>query len=47
MYGLRLMTIHNLYYLVHLMEDIRKAIAEDRFPEFREEFYEKLAGNRC
>ena len=47
MYGLRLMTIHNLYYLVHLMGDIRKAIAEDRFPEFREEFYEKLAGNRC
>ena len=47
MYGLRLVTIHNLYYLTHLMEDIRKAIAADRFPEFREEFYEKLGGNRC
>lgn len=37
--GARLLSIHNLRYLLKLMEDIRKAIKEDRFMEFREEFY--------
>lgn len=32
-------TIHNLHYFVGLMTDIRQAIDEDRFPEFRKEFY--------
>ncbi|MCB2181655.1 MAG: tRNA guanosine(34) transglycosylase Tgt [Desulfobulbaceae bacterium] len=32
-------TIHNLHYFVHLMDDIRRAITEDRFEKFREEFY--------
>ena len=47
MYGLRLVTIHNLHFLVNLMAQIRQAIAEDRYLDFRREFYEKLGGNRC
>ena len=39
--GARLMTIHNLRFLVHLMENVRSAIKEDRLLEFREEFYKK------
>lgn len=34
-----LLTHHNLYYLVHLMEGIRKALEEDRFLEFKRDFY--------
>lgn len=37
--GIRLTTIHNLYYLCHLMEDIRNAIFEGRFAEFRRDFW--------
>ena len=37
--GLRLTTIHNLYFLLELMRNIRMAIAADRLLEFREEFY--------
>jgi queuine tRNA-ribosyltransferase len=37
--GARLITIHNLRFLVRLMEDVRKAIEEDRLLEFREKFY--------
>lgn len=36
--GVRLTTIHNLYFILQLMEDIRKAIAEDCFMEFKEKF---------
>lgn len=37
--GARLLTIHNLYFLQDLMAKIRNAIREDRFLEFKEEFY--------
>jgi queuine tRNA-ribosyltransferase len=37
----RLNTWHNLYYYLSLMADVRKAIAEDRFSQFRREFYAK------
>ena len=37
--GARLLTIHNLRFLVRLMENVRKAIEEDRLTEFREKFY--------
>ena len=47
MYGLRLVTLHNLYYLTNLMKEIRCAIMEDRFLDYKREFYEKLGGNRC
>ncbi len=46
MYGARLLSYHNLYYLTHLMEDIKKAIREDRLMEFREEFYAKTGYNK-
>ena len=36
-FGTRLMSIHNLRFLLKLMEDARKAIKEDRFAQFREE----------
>lgn len=39
--GARLTTIHNLYFLIKLMENIRKAIKEDRLLEYKEEFYKK------
>ncbi|NWJ97624.1 MAG: tRNA guanosine(34) transglycosylase Tgt [Chloroflexi bacterium] len=36
--GLRLASIHNLYFLLQLMREARQAIFEDRFETFREEF---------
>lgn len=38
--GMRLLSIHNLRYLLKLMEDIREAIAEDRLLALRDEVYE-------
>jgi len=37
-------TIHNLHYFVNLMQQMREAIEEDRFAEFRQEFHRKRAG---
>ena len=39
--GGRLNSIHNLRFLIRMMEEIRQAIAEDRFLDYRKEFYEK------
>ena len=39
--GARLASIHNLRFLIHLMEQIRDAIEQDSFLDFRREFYEK------
>ncbi len=39
--GARLMSIHNLRFLIRMMEEIRDAIAQDRFLDYRREFYEK------
>lgn len=39
--GARLATIHNLHFLIKLMENIRMAIKEDRLLQYREEFYKK------
>lgn len=36
--GARLISYHNLYYLVHLMERIRSAIKADKFGDFMTEF---------
>lgn len=38
--GARLLSIHNLHLLLTLMEEIRKAIREDRFVQYREAFLE-------
>ena len=45
--GQRLVSIHNIRYLINLTTNIRKAIKEDRFLEFKEEVYQKygLHGN--
>ena len=41
-FGTRLMSIHNLRFLVKLMEDARKAIKEDRFNDFKKETLAKM-----
>ncbi len=43
--GARLLSTHNLRFLVRLMENVRKAIEEDRLTEFRDEFYSKYYGD--
>jgi len=37
--GIRLTTIHNLYFLTHLMADIRKSILDGTFSQFRYDFH--------
>jgi queuine tRNA-ribosyltransferase len=37
----RLNTIHNIYYYIHLMKEIRTAISEEKFSDFKKEFYRK------
>ena len=39
--GGRLASIHNLRFLIRMMEEIRQAILEDRFLDYRKAFYEK------
>lgn len=39
-FGLRLTTMHNLHFLIDFMKKMRQAIIEDRFPAFRQEFWE-------
>ncbi|HRR89833.1 MAG TPA: tRNA-guanine transglycosylase, partial [Eubacteriales bacterium] len=48
--GGRLLTIHNLRFLMRLTRDIRAAISEDRFLDFREKFLKKyngICGDNC
>ncbi len=40
--GMRLMSIHNLRYLIRLTEQIREAIEQDRFGDFKDEFFKKM-----
>ena len=40
----RLNTIHNIYYYTHLMAEMRQAILEDKFADYRKKFYEFQAG---
>ncbi len=37
--GIRLTTIHNLWYLCHLMAEIRQAVEQGYFSEFRQDFW--------
>lgn len=39
--GVELLSLHNIHFLNNMMEEIRKAIEEDRFLTYRKEFYEK------
>ncbi|MDR4191131.1 tRNA-guanine transglycosylase, partial [Bacillus pseudomycoides] len=36
--GIRLTSYHNLHFLLHLIEQVRQAIREDRLGDIREEF---------
>ena len=40
--GFSLISLHNMSYLKKLMKDARKAILEDKFPEFLEEHQYKM-----
>ncbi len=44
--GMRLMSIHNLRFLINLTKQIREAINNDRYLDFLEEIYEKYDLNR-
>ena len=41
-FGKTLMSIHNIRFLIHVMEGARKAIQEDRFADYKEEVYAKF-----
>ncbi|NLC07837.1 MAG: tRNA guanosine(34) transglycosylase Tgt [Syntrophomonadaceae bacterium] len=41
--ALRLMTTHNLFYLLNLMQQMRDALNENRFPAFRKNFWEQYS----
>ncbi len=43
-FGARLLSIHNIRFLVKLMEDIRESIEEDRLLEFKDEFIKSYYG---
>ena len=40
-FGLRLTSIHNVYFLVHLMKDVRQAIMDDNLLEFWQNFFDE------
>ena len=44
-FGSMLLSNHNLAFLVNMMRGIRKSIEEDRFTEFKKDFYESYYGN--
>lgn len=43
--GGRLLSIHNIRFLIRLTEELREAIKEDRLLEYREEFYQNYHEN--
>ena len=45
-FGKRLLSIHNIRFLIHLMEEARTAIKEDRFLQFKEEVFKKFNDER-
>lgn len=47
MLGMRLMVLHNLYFYNHLMEEIRNAIDEHRYGQFRRDFTEAYNTPDC
>ncbi|MCR4430779.1 MAG: tRNA guanosine(34) transglycosylase Tgt [Tepidanaerobacteraceae bacterium] len=44
--GIRLTTMHNLYFLLNLMREIRLAIEGDYLIDFKQEFFEKFGYNQ-
>ena len=47
MLGVRLLTYHNTYWYQSLMRQIRRAIKEDRFFEFKQDFISKYNQSQC
>ena len=45
-FGKRLLSIHNIRFLIRLMEEARAAIKEDRFLQFKEEVFKKFNDER-
>ena len=45
-FGQRLVSYHNLHFLINLMEQVREAIRNDRLLDFREEFFEQYGINK-
>ena len=45
-FGKRLLSIHNVRFLIHMMEGAREAIKEDRFEEYKNEFLAKFGDER-
>ena len=45
-FGARLLSIHNINYLVNLTKEMREAIKEDRMLEFREQFIKDYYGDK-
>lgn len=43
--GLRLITVHNLHFLINLMEEIKNAIRENSLLEFRDRFFDRYGYN--
>ncbi|MFW6283123.1 MAG: tRNA guanosine(34) transglycosylase Tgt [Minisyncoccales bacterium] len=37
--ALRMLTVHNLHFLLNMMKEIRKAIQDDKFEEYRKDFW--------
>ena len=44
--GARLLSIHNIRYLIHLAEELRSAIKEDRLLAYREQFIKDYYGDK-
>src|SRR5699024_6301821 len=45
-FGFRLTTYHNLYFLLELMEQVRHAIADNRLGDFKEAFFQQYGFNK-
>ena len=45
-FGARLLSIHNIRYLTHLMEEAREAIKNDSYEEFEKEFINNYYGSK-
>ena len=45
-FGKRLLSIHNVRFLIHMMEEARIAIKENRFSKFKKEFLDKFGDER-
>ena len=41
--GMRILSMHNLWFLFDFMKQIRESILENKFVEFRKEFYNRWA----